>query len=106
MREGRRPFGAKVEELPVVGRVLARVRRRELRREKSTKGTMEALNAYTTRYRDLKVQLEGGLPVESDEHRGLSQLFHRLSPAQQRELKGRSPGCLFAREGQGPDGHY
>ena len=98
------PFGTDVRELPVVRRALNLVRRRERRREKSTKGTMENFNAYREMYRKFKIELEGGGEVTEFQHRKLMESFHRLSPGQQEELKGRSPGCLYTREDHGPDG--
>jgi len=102
----RSPFGTDVRQLPAVERTLRLISRRDRAKERSGKGTQESFDTYVGEYERLKLELENGLPVEPDEHRELSQLFHQLSSSQQSELKGKSPGCLYAREGQGPDGHY
>ena len=99
-------MGRSVIEVPGVRAGLARLKRRErYRRTRAVKGAPGARRRYLAQYRHLKRELEVGLLVYPVQHQRLNGLFHRLSPAQQAECRGRSPGCLFTC-GDGPEGHY
>ena len=99
---------SKQEALDTLARQAERMaKRRETRRRLPTREeAQDNFATYTARYREMKRDLDSGLPVEPAEHRELSTLFQRLTDAQQSRLKGRSPGCLFSRESQGPGGRY